>query len=106
MEILLSINVESNLPSFVGYAIFSSWTKNHLRATHEVVHAVLQTRHQSFSVNDVKVDVIICGNLDANVAFDEVNEASMVKMVILFPFCLFYAILTTSVIIHYNSFKK
>ena len=80
------INMETPLVGLVSDTVSYSGAKHHLVAVHVVMHYVLQLWHESVGVDDVEVDAIVCGNLDTLVAFNEVNETSNVKFVVLPPF--------------------
>ena len=59
--------------------------KHHLGALHEVVHTVLEVRHEILWVNEVEVNLLSCGYLDPFVTFDKVDEASLWDCVVLLP---------------------
>ena len=61
--------------------------KHHLRAVHEVEHDIFKFGHQSLLVDQVEVNLLVGGDLDAHVALDEIKLASnLLKFGILFPF--------------------
>jgi hypothetical protein len=59
-----------------------------LRAVHEVVHYILELRHQCLPVNDVEVDLGIGGDLDSNVTFNVINEPAKINLVVKHPLFL------------------
>lgn len=67
-----SINGEPWLTCFIGYAISYVWSEHHLRTFHEVAHYVIKYWLQGQSVDFVKVNLFICGDLDAKVTFNKI----------------------------------
>jgi hypothetical protein len=85
MEVLSSIDIESNLSRFVCDTVSAGGPIHHLTAIHEVVHTVFNDRHESFLVDSVEVNQSLSCDLDLSVAIDEVNETTFFNFVILFP---------------------
>ena len=85
MDKLSSVNSKSFLIRLVSDTISHSRTKHHLIATHEVEHDIFQSWLKSLRVDEIEVNLIIRGYLDSLVTFDEVNEASNIELVVLFP---------------------
>jgi hypothetical protein len=73
------------LIGFVGDSVSYRFTKHHLRTIHEVLHDILKLRYECLSVNNVKVDLGISGNLNPLITSNIVNESSNVNGVIAFP---------------------
>ena len=86
MHELSSIDGEGLLIGFVSDTISDPGTKHHLVASHEIEHDVLESWLESLWVNQIEVYLVISGHLDPFVTFDEVDEASHVNLVVLFPF--------------------
>ena len=80
-----SVDSKGFLVSLVGYTISDSGTKHHLVTSHEVEHDILEGWLECLWVNQIEVNLIISSNLDPFVSFDEVDEASHVDLVVLFP---------------------
>ena len=80
-----TVDIKAALVGFESDAVFYFAAKHHLRAVHEIEHHVLQYWLQGFSVYHVKVDALICGNLDPDVTFDVVDEPSLVQCMVNFP---------------------
>lgn len=85
MHELSSVDSKGFLVSLVGNTISDSGTEHHLVAAHEVEHDVLEGWLESLWVNQIEVHLIIGGDLDPFVSFDEVDEASHVDLVVLLP---------------------
>ena len=83
-------DLETWLVSFVCYAKSYSCTEHGLRALHKVVHDVLKVGHESFFVNQIKVNFFICRHLDPDVSFDEIDLTyDFIQLSELIPFtCL------------------
>ena len=54
-------------------------------AIHVVVHNILHLRLKRLLVNQIKVNVVFSGDLDPDIALNEVNEAPNIDLVVLFP---------------------
>ena len=80
-----TINIKALLIGLVGDAVFDFGAKHHLVAAHEIEHDVLKGRFESLGVDKVEVDQVISGDLDSLISFDEVNESSDFKLIVLFP---------------------
>lgn len=91
MEILPGVDLKSWLVGLKGNTISYSCTKHHLGALHKVEHAILQLGHERLLVDLIEVDFLIGGNLDSNVASNEVDLTShVVEFVVKLPeTCLF-----------------
>jgi len=87
------VYVKCLLIGLVGDAVLDARTEHHLVATHEVKHDILERGLKRLLVDQVKVDVIVRGNLDSNIALDVKDEASDVKHVIFSPFLVVRIIL-------------
>ena len=85
---LSPVNIKRLLIGFVSDSVSYRFTKHHLRAIHEVLHHILKLRHQCLSVNDVKVDLVVSGNLNPLIACNVVNESTNIDLVIAFPLTL------------------
>jgi len=85
MEVLSSVNIESNLSCFVGDAVSASGPIHHLTAVHEIVHTVFNDRHESLLVDSIEVNQTLSCNLNLSIAFNEIDEATFFNFVILFP---------------------
>ena len=51
VEVFTGVNLESRLVSLEGDTVSDPGTEHHLRALHEVVHAILHGGHESLLVN-------------------------------------------------------
>jgi hypothetical protein len=87
------VYVKCLLIGLVGDAVLDARTEHHLVTTHEVKHDILERGLKRLLVDQVKVDVIVRGNLDSNIALDVKDEASDVKHVIFSPFLVVRIIL-------------
>lgn len=76
------VNVKWLLILFVSNSIFDLRTKHHLITTHEVKHDVLQRWHEGLRINEIEVNLLICGNLNSLITFDEIDEASLIDFLI------------------------
>jgi hypothetical protein len=86
MKELACVYCKTRLTSLVGECVENLLANHHHGAVHEVPHARFKSGHQCFLVNKVKVDILICDNLEPDVAFDEVDLAShIVDAVVLLP---------------------
>lgn len=83
---LSGVDLESRLVSLVGDTVSNLGAEHHLGALHEVVHDVLEPGHASLLVDHVEVDLLVCHDLDSNVASNEVDLAPhVVELVVLLP---------------------
>lgn len=71
MIVLTSVDLEAWLVNLKRNTIADTSTKHQLRALHEVVHYVLQLRHEGLFVDEIKVDALSCSYLNSDVAFDK-----------------------------------
>lgn len=85
MDVFPSVNVERPLVGLVGNTILDFGAKHHLVAAHEVVHDVFERWLEGLWVDEVEVNELVSGNLDPLVSFDEIDETSDLKLVVLFP---------------------
>jgi len=85
MHELSSIHGKGFLVSLIGNTISDSGTEHHLVAAHEVEHDILEGWLESLWVNQIEVHLIVSGNLDPFVSFNEVDEASHIDLVVLLP---------------------
>lgn len=90
MKVLGTEDVEGLLAVLVGDTVLDFGTDHHLHTVHEIVHDVVQGRHERSLVDQVKIDLVICRNLNPNIAPDKVKETSdwqgVVKIPHLFTF--------------------
>ena len=82
---LSGVHFKASLIGLVGNAVPHSTSKHHLIAAHEVVHDIFQRWHLRNRVNQVEVDLLVHGDLDSDVALDEVDEAFLVESIVLLP---------------------
>jgi hypothetical protein len=82
---LSCIDIEVLLIGFEGNTIFNGRPEHHLRAIHKVVYTVFKLRQIVGDVDSVEQDVMICCDLDSLVAFNKVDKASNLEVVILLP---------------------
>ena len=80
-----SVDVEAPLVGLIGNSIPDSAPEHHLIAAHIVVHAVFELWHKSLLVDKIEVNQLICGHLDSDVTFDEVNETTDSDLMVLLP---------------------
>jgi len=85
MLVLSCVDVEVLLSCFVGDAVLNCAAKHHLIALHEVIHRVLKGWLESFWIDQIKIDFIICGNLYSLVSFDKVDKSSNFNCVVVNP---------------------
>ena len=85
MLILPAINVKRVLVLLISDAVFDFGAKHHLIAIHEVEHHILKFWLKSYWVNQVEIYLVIRGNLNSLVAFDEEHESSDVENTIFMP---------------------
>lgn len=85
MHELSSVDSKGFLVSLVSNTISDSGTKHHLVAAHEVEHDVLKGWLECLWINQIEIHLIVGGNLNPFVSFDEVDEASHVDLVVLLP---------------------
>ena len=90
MSELSCIDIEACLIVFVCDAEFDFWSEHHLTTIHKIEHDVFQNWHHGFSVYEVKVYLLIRGNLYTFVAFDEVDKTPDVECMILNPKLVFF----------------
>ena len=86
MDELSPVNGESLLVRLVSDTVSDPRAKHHLVAAHEVSHNVLQSRFKRLRIHQVKVDLIISGDLNPFVTFDKKYEASSLYFIVLLPF--------------------
>lgn len=67
-----SINGEPWLTCFVRDGILNVCSEHHLRTFHEIAHYIIKDWLQGLSVDSVKVNLFIRGDLEALVTFDKV----------------------------------
>jgi len=84
--VLSSVDVETSLIDLICDSIFDFRTKHHLIASHEVKHNVLKSWLECFWINKIKVNLIISCNLNSLISFNEENETSSIKNIVLLPF--------------------
>ena len=86
MEILSCVDLKTGLVGLKCNSVPNLGTKHHLGTLHEIVHAILERWHEGLLVNQVKVDFLICSNLDPDISPYEVYLAShVIELMILFP---------------------
>lgn len=81
MHVFSSVDIERPLIGFVGDPVSHFRPKHHLIASHVVIQHVLQGWHESFFVDQIKVNNIIRCNLDSDVSFDVVDKSSHLNCV-------------------------
>ena len=80
------VHLEPWLVSLVGDTVPNFGAEHHLRALHEVVHTVLEGWFACVLINQVKVNLLVRGDLDTNISLDEVDLTShVVKLFVLGP---------------------
>ena len=91
MELLSLVYAESRLAGLESNAGSYSWTKHHLGASHVVVHHVFEFWLACVFVYEVEVYLLICRDLNSNIALDEINFSTHIwKFMIQLPkTCLF-----------------
>jgi len=82
---LSSVNSESFLVGLVSDTVFHFGSEHHLVASHKVEHDVFQSRLERLWINQIEIDLVVSCHLDTFVSFDEVNETSDIKLVVLLP---------------------
>ena len=82
MHVFAPVDIEAFLILLVRDAIPNLASKHHLIAAHVVVHDVLELWHKGLFVNQVEVNILIGGDLNSYVSFDEVNETTLIYCVI------------------------
>lgn len=85
MHVFSLIDVKALLAFLVGDAVPNPFTEHHLVAVHEIVHYILQLGHEVLEVNQVEIYEVHRYQLDPNVAFYEVDEASRPDCVVKGP---------------------
>ena len=67
VDVSATIDVQANLTILVGEAEVARRSKHELTAAHVVVHAVLQRRHQSVSIQSIEVNEPVRRDLQPDV---------------------------------------
>tara|TARA_B110000285_G_scaffold161863_1_gene180808 strand:+ start:39 stop:359 length:321 start_codon:yes stop_codon:yes gene_type:complete len=83
--ILPPVDLKEARVVLVGDSVFYFRTKHHLVALHEIKHHVFESWHKSFWVNQIEVNILLSSDLDPFVAFDEINESSVLNCVVISP---------------------
>jgi len=86
MDELSSIDSKGFLICLIRDSIFDLGAEHHLITSHEVSHDVFESWLESLWVNQVKVDLVISGDLDSFVTLNEEDESSCLDLIVLFPF--------------------
>lgn len=89
MFVLSSVDYKGFLIGLVSNTVSNFGAKHHLWAVHVIVHDILKGWLESFLVNKIKIDLVITSNLDSNISFNIINEASWVDLLVQFPFTSF-----------------
>lgn len=91
VKVFSRIHGKAWLICFIRYTIPNSWTKHELWTLHIVIHAIFKCGHKSFFIYFVEIYFFICGNLDSDISFDEINLTShVVEFFILLPEVCFF----------------
>lgn len=85
MKILPPINLETLLVSLVGNTVSDFWSKHHLGTVHVVIHHIFKDWLKSFLVDEIEEDLFIGCNLNPDISFDIVDEASSFNNFVLLP---------------------
>lgn len=85
MPILSSIDRKTLLVSLVCDTVSNFGPEHHLIASHEIEHNVFKGWHERLLVDQVKIDLLIRGDLNSDVSFDVVDESSYLQHVVLYP---------------------
>ena len=86
VSISATINVETPLIGLVADTIFDFGAEHQLVASHIIVHNIIQISNTFLTINPVKVNLLVSGDLEAHVAFDVEDQSSHVfDDVILLP---------------------
>ena len=85
MHILSGEYFETELILLVGYGIPPHTSHHHLITLIEIVHYTFQLGHKCFLVYFVSINQLFCGNLNTNVALDEIKGASNLNRVKDYP---------------------
>ena len=88
MHKLSLINFKAPFILLVSNSIPFLGANHHLVAQHVVVHDILELGQQCLLVDQIEEDQLVRRHLDSNVAPDEVDEPSVLHLVIQFPSCL------------------
>jgi len=72
VRVSTSIYSEPWLTCLVCYTISNVWSKHHLRTFHKITHNIIKNWFQSLSVDSIKVNLFISGDLEGIVAFDKI----------------------------------
>jgi hypothetical protein len=92
MQILPLVYIEPFLIVFVCQRIFFMHSDHHLITRHVIHHHIFQSGHESLRVDEVKVNQFVVNDLNADVAFDEVDEATDFDLVVDYPFSYFVVV--------------
>jgi hypothetical protein len=76
MVVLSGVDLNTRLVSFECNTISNSRSEHHLRALHEIVHAILKLWHKCLFVDEIEVNSLISNDLDSNITSYEVDLTS------------------------------
>ena len=65
--VLALVYLKVVLVVFVRDAVPNFWPKHHLTAFHIITHDIVKFRHQSLLVYNVKLNTVVCSNLNPNI---------------------------------------
>lgn len=73
---LSGVDLNTRLVGLECNTISNSRSEHHLRALHEVVHAILKLWHKCLFVDEIEVNSLISNNLDSNITSNEIDLTS------------------------------
>ena len=71
------VYIKTLLICFICNSIPHSFSKHHHITPHVVIHHIFKLWHEGFFVDYIKVDKLLGYDLNSNIAFDIVNETSL-----------------------------
>ena len=80
-----TVDIKGSLIWLVGDAVPYSFAKHGLVAAHVIVHNVFKIGHECLLIDEIKVNQLIGGNLNSDVTFNVIDEASHLQSMIEFP---------------------
>lgn len=85
MLVVPGVDFEASLALFVAATISHFTSKDETCALHEIVHDVFQLWLEVLVVDQVEVDLLVCGDVYSDIAFDEIEHSFMMQCLIVRP---------------------
>lgn len=73
---LSGVDLNTRLVGLECNTISNSRSEHHLRALHEIVHAILKLWHKCLFVDEIEINSLISNNLDSNITSNEIDLTS------------------------------